>query len=227
MQDSLFEEHADETFDLDGAKLRVIRSWLDTEKAKEAFSNIQEKTHWQNPKIKMAGQWITIPRLQAWYGTDALKFTYSNFSFISEPMFDDLIHLQQTLESEFKKTFNSVLVNCYRDASDSVSWHADDEAEFGFEPTIASLSLGESRRFCLKPKKSVLNKAQKSGSTNNTLLSSSQNLELLLHSGDLLVMSGATQSNWLHCVPKESFPCKPRINLTFRKIVESPFIKRS
>lgn len=208
MQDSLFEEHADETFDLDGAKLRVIRSWLDSETAKMAFSNIQQKTHWQNPKIKMAGQWVTIPRLQAWYGTDALKFTYSKFSFISEPMFDDLILLQQALESEFNKTFNSVLVNCYRDASDSVSWHADDEAEFGFEPTIASLSLGESRRFCLKPKKPVLNKTQK--------------LELLLHSGDLLVMSGATQSNWLHCVPKESFSCKPRINLTFRKIVEAP-----
>ena len=222
MQNSLFEEHADESFDLVGAKLRVIRSWLDSETAMLAFRNIQQKTQWQNPKIKMGGQWVTIPRLQAWHGVDALKFTYSDFSFIAEPMFEDLTRFQQRLESEFNETFNSVLVNCYRNASDSVSWHADDEVEFGFEPTIASLSLGESRRFCLKPKQSLLDNAQAGSSTRNTLPRSTQKLELLLHSGDLLVMSGATQSNWLHCVPKENFPCDPRINLTFRKIVEPP-----
>ena len=101
MQNSLFEEHADESFDLVGAKLRVIRSWLDSETAMLAFRNIQQKTQWQNPKIKMGGQWVTIPRLQAWHGVDALKFTYSDFSFIAEPMFEDLTRFQQRLESEF------------------------------------------------------------------------------------------------------------------------------
>ena len=49
-------------------------------------------------------------------------------------------------------SFNSVLLNYYRDESDSVSWHADDDTELGPNPIVASVSLGAERMLELKPK---------------------------------------------------------------------------
>lgn len=43
-----------------------------------------------------------------------------------------------------------VLINYYRDGSDTVGWHADDEKLYGDTPTIASLSLGSARDFFLR-----------------------------------------------------------------------------
>jgi len=47
-------------------------------------------------------------------------------------------------------TFNSLLANLYRDGHDHVSWHSDDEPALGHQPTIASLSFGETRVFHLR-----------------------------------------------------------------------------
>lgn len=60
--------------------------------------------------------------------------------------------LRAKLEEATGVHFNSVLANLYRDGSDNVSWHSDDEPELGPQPTIASLSFGEMRRFCFRRK---------------------------------------------------------------------------
>ena len=81
----------------------------------------------------------------------------------------------------------------------SVQWHADDEAGLGNKPTIASISLGNTRVFELKCEKLNLVKTYS------------------LVDGSLLIMAGATQLDWKHRVP-ESNDLVPRINLTFRKM---------
>ena len=43
-------------------------------------------------------------------------------------------------------------------------------------------------------------------------------LKFPLGNGDLLVMKGATQKNWLHHIPKTNNKCYMRINLTFRTL---------
>ncbi|WP_407075501.1 alpha-ketoglutarate-dependent dioxygenase AlkB [Paraglaciecola sp.] len=43
----------------------------------------------------------------------------------------------------------------------------------------------------------------------------------VLDHGSLLVMKGATQTHWLHRLPPTKTICSPRINLTFRMIIES------
>ncbi len=83
-----------------------------------------------------------------------------------------------------------------------MGFHSDDEPELGTKPTIASLSLGEERTFILK------SKADKS----------LRPIRIRLSSGSLLVMKGDTQTNWKHAINKETRPCGPRINLTFRYI---------
>src|SRR6478735_5641193 len=101
--------------------------------------------------------------------------------------------------------YNSVLCNLYRDGRDSMGWHSDDEAELGPQPCIASLSLGATRRFRLRHRRDP-----------------EQRLELDLVSGSLLLMTGATQRNYRHDLPKSARVTKPRINLTFRAIVIIP-----
>jgi hypothetical protein len=100
--------------------------------------------------------------------------------------------------------FNSVLLNRYRNGKDSVSWHADDEPEFGERPVIASVSFGGTRTFQFKHKKRKELKAS-----------------VELTHGSLLIMRGDTQANWLHQIPKSAKPVEERLNLTFRAIVVS------
>ncbi len=38
--------------------------------------------------------------------------------------------------------------------------------------------------------------------------------------GDVLIMSGTTQDFWTHSVPKRAGVEQPRVNLTFRKVVQ-------
>ena len=96
-----------------------------------------------------------------------------------------------------------MLLNYYRDQRDSMGMHSDDEPELGSNPTIASVSLGEQRTLVLKHK---FRKELKP-------------VHLPLDSGSLLLMKGATQHHWKHGINKESRPCGPRVNLTFRRIV--------
>ena len=101
--------------------------------------------------------------------------------------------------------FNSVLANAYRDGSDSMGWHSDDEKELGPQPLIASLSLGAKRRFLLRPKER--RDAARRPST-----------ALLLGHGDLLLMRGESQRYFQHALPRTRQPIGLRINLTFRLV---------
>jgi len=96
-----------------------------------------------------------------------------------------------------------VLFNYYRNHRDSMGMHSDDEPELGERPILASLSLGEERTFILKHKREK----------------DSKPVRLKLASGSLLLMKGDTQRCWKHGIDKESRPCGPRINLTFRRIL--------
>ena len=109
--------------------------------------------------------------------------------------------------------FNSCLLNLYRDGSDHVPWHADDEPVYGdlTDCTIASVSLGASRLFQIRQ-----NPIEDTGDT-HAAAAAAPRWKYTLHSGSLLVMRGATQRHYQHRVPKrERRPVGARINATFR-----------
>ena len=83
-----------------------------------------------------------------------------------------------------------------------MTWHSDDEKSMGKNTVIASLSFGAERKFSFKHRRTR------------------QTISLLLENGSLLVMRGNTQSNWLHSLPLSSKINHPRINLTFRTIID-------
>ncbi len=162
---------------------------------------LTDEIAWRQESIHMFGRLVKLPRLTAWYGDKGTTYTYSGITSVPHPWTESLKDLKARVERACAASFNSVLLNLYRDEKDSVSWHSDDEPELGASPTIASVSLGETRRFELKHKQNSVDR-----------------VKLNLTNGSLLTMRGTTQSEWLHQVPKEKFACKPRINLTFRQI---------
>lgn len=202
MQPGLF-DHGRTDLALPNADLAHWRGWLPGQSAENLYNELLETIEWSQPSLQMGGRPVKIPRLQAWYGDPEAHYAYSGKAF--QPVFwtATLMEMRNELEAHCGALFNSVLVNLYRDGNDGVGWHSDNERELGSRPTIASVSLGATRRFLLKPRQRT------PGQTT---------LELQLAHGDLLVMSGPTQQHWLHSIPKTSRPVGARINLTFRFI---------
>jgi alkylated DNA repair dioxygenase AlkB len=122
-----------------------------------------------------------------------------------------LDELRKITEGSTGETFNFCLVNYYADGKDSISYHSDDERFLGTNPAIASFSLGAKRDFLMKHKPI----APKDG----VVVDEPKQIKLPLSSGDMVLMRGRTQSNWLHSIPKRAGgeAGKGRINITFRK----------
>ncbi len=160
---------------------------------------------WRQERILVWGKMHLQPRLVAWYGDSGSDYTYSGIRLTPVPWTDLLLAIKEKVEAVTAASFNSVLVNYYRDNRDSMGFHSDDEPELGDRPIIASLSLGEERTFILKHRVNKLAKP----------------VRLRLTSGSLLLMKGETQRYWKHGIAKTSRPCGPRINLTFRRIVST------
>lgn len=160
------------------------------------LGNLLASIPWIRPTVRMFGKVVAVPRAEAWYGSAA--YEYSGVHHEARPMPEWLDRRRWHVEERAGARFNSVLLNLYRDGRDSVAWHSDDEPELGEEPVIASLSIGASRKFCVREKVG------------------GRRTEVYLEDGDLLVMSGRSQADFQHCLPKTAHKVGPRVNLTFR-----------
>ncbi len=165
------------------------------------FTQLQREVTWKQEKIKLYGQVHDLPRLTAWYGDPAKTYIYSGITVRSLEWITPLLEIKRRIEGVSDYSFNSVLLNRYRNGSDSVSWHADDEPELGQNPLIGSVSFGEARSFQMKHK------------------SLDEKRKIILEHGSYLLMKGSTQHYWLHQIPKSKRAMGERINLTFRNIV--------
>ena len=166
------------------------------------FDLLRNSIAWRQDDIKMFGKMIPQPRLTAWYGDAGKSYTYSGITMQPLPWTDVLRTIKARIEPLSGVEYNSVLLNYYRNGSDSMSWHADDEPELGRNPVIGSVSFGASRVFHFKHKTAA-----------------DQRQKLVLQHGSFLLMAGETQHFWLHQIPKTSQPIQARINLTFRCIL--------
>lgn len=180
-------------------ELLLYPQFFAREVADTLLRELTEQISWKQERIKVYGKEHDVPRLTAWYGDANKRYSYSGITVEAAPWTEPLLQIKQKIEGVSEQTFNSVLLNLYRNGADSVAWHSDDEPEMG--PVIASVSFGEQRPFQLRHKKnSFLKKA------------------IGLPHGSLLMMGGTTQQYWMHQLPKSSRNLQPRINLTFRTV---------
>ncbi|WP_313139393.1 alpha-ketoglutarate-dependent dioxygenase AlkB [Stenotrophomonas sp.] len=175
------------------------RRWLERSAADVLLSALRADVAWEVHRIRMFGRQVDSPRLSCWMGDAGASYRYSGADFVPVPWHPALLPLRDRLAEFCGATFNSVLLNRYRDGEDAMGWHRDNEPELGPAPLIASLSLGAERRFLLRRRDDHGRKA-----------------EVALGHGDLLVMGGATQTHYQHALPRTARPVSERINLTFR-----------
>lgn len=178
---------------------RLYRDVLRTDEADRIFERLHMALNWQQETAHIMGRDIAVPRLTSWYGEVAYR--YSGVYHPAAPFPKILLPLRKLAEEHAGQSFNTVLLNLYRDGRDSVSWHADDEDVLGDNPVIASLSFGGERRFHMRHNQS------------------GERVSIDLPHNSLLVMGGTMQHHWQHQIPKTARPVEPRINLTFRKTV--------
>ena len=155
--------------------------------------------------VKIYGRDVPQPRLICFQGDAGISYQYSGITLGA----DDWDHLtgivRYKLADICDANVNSVLMNWYRDHNDSIGFHSDDEPELGENPTVVSISFGETRLFEMRHK---FDKA-------------APKIKIPLSNGSLLVMKGETQKYWKHGIKKLKSPCGPRVSLTYRKIIPS------
>ena len=196
---SLFEEPR-ELLPYDGSAL--LYDWvLGDQSWTHYMSELGDQVRWGVPTIRMFGKEYLQPREVAWYGDPGCEYTYSGSKMELLEWIPPVLELKAIAEEKAGVVFNSVLINRYRDGNDKVSWHSDDEPELGSQPTIASISLGATRRFKFRH------------------LEDRTVVEAELTSGSLVVMSGLSQKCWEHEIPRQTAVKEPRINLTFRTVI--------
>ena len=189
-----------QTIELDeNSSLRYCARFITDERANLLFEHCRQTFPWVQSNIRIFGKRTPIPRLNAWYGDRAYR--YSGTSFEPRTWTSELLELKHEIEEASKLSLNCVLANLYRNGQDSMGWHSDDEASLGPQPQIASLSVGATRRFVLRNKQVQKTK-----------------VDLDLENGSLMLMLGCTQTRWQHSLPKALRVKDPRINLTFRLI---------
>jgi alkylated DNA repair dioxygenase AlkB len=181
----------------------LIEEFYDAAECKRIFQRLLDEQNWPDNHYVVAGRQFILPRLQTWHADSGIRYSYSNNLLQTRAWSPLLTEIKVKVESTLNFSFNSVLVNLYRNGEDHVGWHSDNELELGDQPFIASLTFGVERQFEFLHKKT------------------SENGRVLLRNGTLLIMQPNFQHHWLHRVPIDQSVTEKRINLTFRRVVNA------
>lgn len=185
-------------FDLPDASLMLYDHFFTKIESDNFYQILLRQTPWQQYQMPMYDKMVTAPRMISWYEEKDNPGADPDLP----PWTPELLAIRARVQFETEENFNAVLLNLYRDGKDGVAWHSDKEGKIGSNPTIASVTFGETRLFRLRHK----------------FRKDIPVIEIPLHHGTLLVMSGTTNTFWEHQVPKTTKPVLPRINLTFRQV---------
>ncbi len=175
---------------------------LTNDEADVFYKKLMENIEWKNDQTMMFGKLIETKRKVGWYGQYPFESTYSKITKKALPWTVELEKLKDICEKQTGETYNSCLLNLYHDGSEGMGWHSDGEKDLKKNGSIASMSFGAVRKFTLKHRETA------------------EKVEVILEHGSLLEMAGTCQTHWLHRLPPTTKVTQPRINLTFRTIIQ-------
>lgn len=161
-----------------------------------AFSAIHDETTWVQNETLRYDTFVPERRLSAGLRAD------------SRPL------LRQTdmhLRATYRQSMDGVAAILYRNGDDFQGLHSDREMRWLDDTLIAIVVLGQRRPFVIRQRgpwaESLANRVP-SGQAADDLV-------LMPGEGDLLVMGGRCQADWMHGVPAFD-TANPRISLTWR-----------
>jgi alkylated DNA repair dioxygenase AlkB len=167
------------------------------------FEELLKNIEWRNDETVIFGRRIITARKVAWYGDSPFSYTYSGTAKEALAWTDELLALRSVVENLTGERFNSCLLNLYHHGGEGMGWHSDDEKTIVKDSAIASLSFGAERKFSFRHRQTK------------------ETVSLILENGSLLLMKDTTQTHWQHQLSKSKRIASPRINLTFRRMMES------
>lgn len=200
---NLFSNHIDSSVNLlpkDGT-VNYFGTVFPSKKANAYYDYLLHQIEWKNDEAIIFGKHFITKRKVAWYAEIPYNYTYSNITKKALLFTPELLALKKIAEEKTGATYNSCLLNLYHDGNEGMAWHSDDEKMLAHHSAIASLTFGAERKFAFKHKQT------------------GEVIAMQLEHGSLLVMKDATQTHWLHRLPKTTKVSTPRINLTFRKML--------
>src|SRR5579864_9470186 len=192
-QASLFGTATAGEFDFSRARRIALdgRSWIEhipswLGQAEPVFAELMQTAPWLQRDRWTYTRNVIEPRLTADYPD------------VEEVPLPALRAIAGALSEHYGVRYRWLWVNLYRDQHDSTAWHGDNIGKIQAESIVPVLTLGASRRFLIRPKDG-----------------GGQTWTFRPVSGDLIVVGGRAQREWVHCVPKESTPSGPRISINF------------
>ena len=165
------------------------------------YVKLLNEINWQHDVVKIFGKEIITKRKVAFLGDEGISYKYSGKTKIAEKWLKFILEIKSTVEQISGEKFNACLLNYYHNGSEAMSWHSDNEKEILKHSAIASVSFGAERKFGFKHN------------------FSKEEISLMLENGSLLIMKDKTQIYWKHKLYTNAKITLPRINLTFRTIV--------
>ena len=170
-----------------------------------------EKVFTKNKGLVRSSAWYTRNGCSCTYKYSKKEWAANDFT----PWMDQLCK-EVAVSLKLESVPNSINFNYYRDGSQGIPWHSDDEELFrtkhSADTTIVSISFGDTRDFQIKDKYEQDSKA----------------ITLKLQSGDIVIMKGKLQQHYEHRVPEidwaDMLEGDGRYNITLRTIV-SPLRK--
>jgi alkylated DNA repair dioxygenase AlkB len=176
----------------DRGDVTYIPEFLDAVTGDALVRELNADTQWCADSRMMYGKRVLVPRETAARGEK-----------MPQPWTPTLSRVRALVERHTATSYDYVFLNRYRDGRDAVAWHGDHDGQQDARLVVASLSLGATRAFQLRPKKdSGLPYAP---------------ITVDVAHGDLIVMAGDTQLYWEHRIRREPGIVGERINLTFRQ----------
>jgi alkylated DNA repair dioxygenase AlkB len=165
-------------------------SWVDVVRAfardtDATFDRLVREVRWTQHTEIRGGRKVDDPRL----GGSVRRAEAE-----ADPMFR---FTKLILEARYRVRLTGPQLVYYRDGRDSMGFHRDDELRWLDRTIIAGLALGATRPFVLR---SIRDRTEHA---------------LSIAGGDLYVMGGRCQADWLHGVPKQR-ECGPKISAVWR-----------
>jgi alkylated DNA repair dioxygenase AlkB len=176
----------------DRGDVTYVPEFLDRQLADALVRELNADTQWRADSRMMYGKRVLVPRETAGRGEK-----------MPQPWTPALSLVREMVERHTGTTYDYCFLNRYRDGRDAVAWHGDHDGGRDARLVVASLSLGATRAFRLRPKKD-------SGLRYDPIT-------VEVAHGDLVVMAGDTQLYWEHCVPRDPRVTAERLNVTFRQ----------
>jgi alkylated DNA repair dioxygenase AlkB len=166
----------------DTAWVDVTRGWLHD--ADDVYAALTELVPWRQGRVFRYERYLDEPRMGAWYGRDT---PYPHPA---------ITEAHRSIQRRYRVTFGGVGLAFYRDGRDSVAFHRDTDLRYCENTVIAILSLGARRPWLLQPRHA---ERDRDDATKGAI-------DLSPAGGDLIVLGGKAQANWLHAVPKVRGP---------------------